>query len=567
MDRYELQGQLGRGGMGVVYQAREVQSGRQVALKLLESPDARQRLARFEREGQVTAALNHPGIVRIHSTGLLDGKPYLAYELVEGARPFMDVIRAGTLRERVRLVRDVARALGYAHARGVIHRDVKPDNVLVDAAGRARVLDFGLAAHAAAERLTQTGTLLGTPHYMAPEQYRGEVVGAEADVWSLGVVLYEALTGARPFGGESIQELLAQVMRAEPAPLRELEPAVPADLEAVCLRALHAEPAGRYADGAALAEDLDAWLDGRRPSARPPRRTAGFVIALLAMALVAGGLAAWLTPAPAPILAQPTPAATLPPAPPAEPPPSGAPSVAVPAPSHPEQPATDPGDPDDVFPEVDENTEDRLRWVVELAKGGDPSSLVSLGRNYAHAKHGLPRDYAKAARLYERAAELGSLDGHVQLGELLRDGKGVPQDHARANALFELAAEAGDAEAKMLLGAQIQHGRGTPADAEKAARWYRRAVAQDHVNAKILLACLILEGAIAPLPDEDPIRLLEEASQADYEGADLRLGRLYAQGKGVPRDLERARRYLRRALDHGLEEAAQDLLELERSRQ
>jgi tetratricopeptide (TPR) repeat protein len=276
--RYELVSLLGRGGMGAVWRARDLEAGgREVALKLvLASGSDASRRARFQREGEVTASLSHPGIVRVHAAGDLDGVPFLAYELVEGGRTFEHVLGPATpLSTKVELVRDAARALGAAHQRGVVHRDVKPSNVLVDAAGHVRVADFGLAAAAGLERLTQTGALVGTPTHMAPEQLvSGATPGPTTDVWALGVVLYQALTGALPFRAETLLQLGMQISSGAYTAPRALVPDLPIALEAICVTALAPSPADRYPHGDALADDLDRWLAGDAPTlaALPARR-------------------------------------------------------------------------------------------------------------------------------------------------------------------------------------------------------------------------------------------------------------------------------------------------------
>ena len=264
--QFELLGELGRGGMGVVLRARERASARLVALKLVLEVGEGVRRERFRREGELAARLDHVGIVRVHAAGEAGGVPWLAYELVEGARPLDQVLPGLPLRQRVALLRDVARALAHAHARGVVHRDVKPQNVLVEPDGRPRLTDFGLAASTSQERLTRTGVLIGTPYYMAPEQIASAraAIGPHTDVWALGVMLYQALTGELPFQGDDLVGLARRICEEEPAPPRELDPGVPRSLQATCLRALAKDPARRHPDAGALAEDLERCLTGVR---------------------------------------------------------------------------------------------------------------------------------------------------------------------------------------------------------------------------------------------------------------------------------------------------------------
>ena len=288
---YQVIGELGRGGMGTVYKVREVASGREVALKLLHrrARDPRS-LARFLREGQVAAALDHPGIVKVHSCGQVPSGPYLTYELVPGCKTLDLALAELSLWDGVALLRDIARALGYAHEQGVVHRDVKPDNVLVDDDGRARVADFGLCTGLDADGLTQTGEMLGTPSYMAPEQFRGKAkeAGPQSDVWGMGVVLYELLAGCLPFRAGTIVELTAKVIYGGAQPPRAINPAAPKGLEAICLRCLSLKPGDRYADGNELADELDRAIAGDSVLAAPKRTYRGpiVVMGIVAAALV-----------------------------------------------------------------------------------------------------------------------------------------------------------------------------------------------------------------------------------------------------------------------------------------
>ncbi|MCA8967869.1 MAG: serine/threonine protein kinase, partial [Planctomycetes bacterium] len=199
--------------------------GRQLALKLLLGDLSERRLQRFAREGEIAATLRHPGIVRVHGRGRCAQGCYLVYELVQG-EDLESAWRRLSRRQLLEVVLEIAHALGHAHAQGVVHRDLKPANVLLDAEGHARVTDFGLALGAGMDRLTRTGALVGTPHYMAPEQISGsrDRYGPPTDVWALGVLLYRALTDRLPFAGGSLLELMAQIADSDPDSPRALSP-------------------------------------------------------------------------------------------------------------------------------------------------------------------------------------------------------------------------------------------------------------------------------------------------------------------------------------------------------
>jgi eukaryotic-like serine/threonine-protein kinase len=314
---FQIMAELGRGGMGAVYRARDLEAGRDVALKVTLGRLSPRVLGRFQREGELTARLNHPGIVRVHSSGDIDGRPYLAYELVDGTN-FSEVIDALDLRARVSVIRDAARALGYAHQHGVVHRDVKGENILVDSEGRGHVADFGLATAQDLERLTQTGTLLGTPAFMSPEQVdgRGESPRPPSDVWSLGVLLYKALTDELPIQGAIMIEMVGQILAGAFDRPRSVKADVPVGLEQICLRALENAPADRYPDGEALAGDLDAWLAGDYRATRSAKPALGALAVVAGVVLVGLAVTAW---------PEGTPAFTQPPKPTALPIPVNAP--------------------------------------------------------------------------------------------------------------------------------------------------------------------------------------------------------------------------------------------------
>jgi WD40 repeat protein len=274
---YEFLGLLGKGGMGVVYKARQVALGRVVALKMiLAGPHAGpQELARFRAEAEAAARLQHPHVVQIFEVGQGAGEPYFSLEYVEGGSLAQKLAGAPwPARKAVELVQTLARALHAAHERGIVHRDLKPANVLLTADGTPKVTDFGLAKRldTPADQ-TRSGAVLGTPTYMAPEQAQGRTreIGPRTDVYALGAILYECLTGRPPFLAETSLDTVLQVIHAEPVPPSRLRPKVPRELETVCLKCLEKDPRRRYDTALDLAEDLRRFLVGEPIKARPVR--------------------------------------------------------------------------------------------------------------------------------------------------------------------------------------------------------------------------------------------------------------------------------------------------------
>src|SRR4051812_36953998 len=302
---YEIIGILGRGGAGVVFKARQLALQRIVAIKMLQNwkHAGGKELARFRAEADVIARLHHPNIVQIYDVGEAAGRPYFVLEYIAGGNLAQHL--NGTpqpARLASQFIEVLARAVQQAHANGVVHRDLKPANILLSslddvppsATGQARnrkphskssplegipkIADFGLAKIAYGEReaqlhrsLTVTGDLIGTPSYMAPEQAAPSgPVGPAADVYTLGAIYYELLTGRPPFKGETVLETVLQVMHTEPVPITDLQPNVPRDLETICLKCLRKEPLHRYATASELADDIERFLRGKPINARPP---------------------------------------------------------------------------------------------------------------------------------------------------------------------------------------------------------------------------------------------------------------------------------------------------------
>jgi serine/threonine-protein kinase len=310
---YEVEAVLGRGGMGVVFKARHLKLKRVVALKMLLAGAyaGPEELARFRREAEAVAALHHPNIVQVHDAGEIAGRPYFTMECVEGgtlSRSLAD--KPQPPRRAAELVATLASAVRFAHQSGFIHRDLKPANVLLTSDGVPKITDFGLVRSiASGPEVTRTGDFLGTPCYMAPEQAAGRAsaVGPAADIYALGAVLFEMLTGRPPFDGETAAETVQKVIAEEPAPPSRWNAKVPRDLDTICLKCLQKSPARRYASAQDLADDLHRFLDGKPVLARPVgiferagkwarRRPAAALLALvlLVVSAAAAGTVFWL---------------------------------------------------------------------------------------------------------------------------------------------------------------------------------------------------------------------------------------------------------------------------------
>ena len=304
VDRYELKSELARGAMGVVFRAWDTELRREVALKLLPAEAWRtEDLVRFRHEAEAMARVRHPNLVAVHTVGTSNGRPYIVMDLVHGESLASRLERGDRLlpAEAAQLVLRLARGLAVAHDQGLIHRDVKPANVVVDARGHPVLIDFGLARDVSrGTRLTQDGDLLGTPAYMAPEQAAGrnERVGPPTDVYALGAVLHHLLSGRPPFMGRGVMDTVELILHAPPPPLTErADPA----LEAIARRCLEKDPARRYPHAKALAEALEGWLAASTGSApatavAPPPRPAsttwlvGAIAGLVGLLLLLGGL-------------------------------------------------------------------------------------------------------------------------------------------------------------------------------------------------------------------------------------------------------------------------------------
>jgi eukaryotic-like serine/threonine-protein kinase len=269
-DRYLLQSRIGSGGMATIHRAWDLQMDRIVAVKVLREVFSTNRtfVARFQREARAASALQHPNIVQVYDYGQTDGNYYIVMELIEGtnlqsylySHEVLDVDRA------IIIAHDIALGLGAAHRRGIVHRDVKPQNVLIGIDGSIKLTDFGIVSvykDANAERLTTSGMTLGTVQYYAPEQAQGEIVTPAADVYELGIVMYEMLTGHTPFNGNSAVIVAMQHTQDQPVPPGQFNPSIPIELEEIILRCLEKTPGSRFSDGSQLARALEKLGDAK----------------------------------------------------------------------------------------------------------------------------------------------------------------------------------------------------------------------------------------------------------------------------------------------------------------
>src|SRR5690348_15366332 len=285
-ERYQLQDLIGRGGMATIYRGRDLRMDRVVAVKLLRevySTDPKF-VTRFQREAKAASSLQHPNIVQVYDYGHSDGNYFIVMELVAGTdlRRYLRSRGVLAVDHAIIIAHDVALGLGAAHRRSIVHRDVKPQNVLVGRDGSIKLTDFGIASlykDINAERLTTTGMTLGTVQYYAPEQAQGEIVSPAADVYALGIVMYEMLTGRPPFDGDTPVAVAMQHIQDAPRPPRELNPNIPPALEEIILRCLEKSPGMRYRDGSALARALEMLgeedITGANAVAQPTRTAGG----------------------------------------------------------------------------------------------------------------------------------------------------------------------------------------------------------------------------------------------------------------------------------------------------
>lgn len=551
--RFELLAELGRGSFGAVLRAFDRQLGREVALKVIDVL-APEDVVRFAEEARALLRVQDPGVVRILDVDVTGDQPFLVMELVTG-ETLEARLRKGPLelREVARLGSEIARALAHLHAVGVVHRDLKPGNVVIRPDGQPVLLDLGMALLLdRSARLSRSGDVLGTPAFMSPEQAEGRTrdLGPATDVYGLGATLFALLTGRPPFEASTLAEAIDAVVHKRPPPPSSLRAELGTGLDRIVLACLAKDPLARPD----LEQVRAALLAlGQRGADAPPstRHGALLVLAIALLALLALGLLGALlvgrreaeapphVAGPPPLTGQETPAG-----------PHAAPP-ASPGPPEREGPGT--GSPGLGSPEIGTATQAELR---RQAEAGDTGAMIELG-NAAYEGQGGPRDLAAAAAWYQRAAEAGDLEGITSLGSLYLTGQGVRRDPLEAARLLRSAAEQGNARAMCNLAAIYEDGApGLPADPGLAAAWYRRSAEAGWSLGGYFLAVLSFEGRGVPQSDEEGLRWLHAASRGGHLRSTTWLAQLYEEGRRVERDPTMAARLRTQAAEQLQRQAA-----------
>jgi len=605
---YDLGRLIGRGGFAEVYIVHDRRLKRDLALKALR-PDlviSDQLLQRFRREAETVAALRHPHIVPIYDVGEADGIAYLMMPYIQGESLRGLLAREGPrpVREACRILLEAADALDAAHDAGVVHRDIKPENIMLEGKGRrAQLMDFGIAkaidTSDGTPGLTSTGMLVGTPHYMSPEQAAGEPhLDHRSDQYSLAVVGYQMITGSLPFDGDSTRAVLFQQMVGVPKSLRDMVPDVPAAVAFAIDRALSKEPKDRFPSMAAFAEAIagpDAWPLGAStldsiasaPSveqsritpaapAAPTRRRWIPVAGVAAVAIVASGLAYWQSQSAATLAAADSTAAAdsaaaLPTAAAVD---STAPqtvnAAAGPRPgttTTSDRPAATTAAPAPAAPApvtcqsayTAERWSDAAKACAAEAEGGNAAASRRLASMYTRGV-GVAQSDSLAAVWYRAALAAGDASSAFRLGVMYANGVGVTQNDLEATALLRRAADANVAEAWPVLAERFEQGLGTRRNEQEASFWYRRSAEAGNRAAQFNLGQMYLRGRGVSRSDQDAAVWFSRAAEQEHPGAEYELGMMYIRGRGgLARDEAVGVQWLERAARHGHPEATKEL--------
>jgi eukaryotic-like serine/threonine-protein kinase len=615
---YELNELIGRGGFAEVFRVRDLWLKRDLALKAIR-PDlsvSETLLARFRREAEAVAALRHPSIVPIYDIGEAEGIMYILMPLIKGESLKSLLVRDGRrpISEARRILLEASGALASAHEAGIVHRDMKPENIMLEGkARRVLVMDFGIAKvmdAAGDSSLTSSGTIVGTPHYMSPEQASGDPhLDHRTDQYSLAVVGYHMLTGSVPFEGESTRAILFKQMMESPRSMRELVPEVPEALMAAVSKGMAKEPADRYPDIEAFSGAIEASAasDSKataaisathavpasagkpaKKSSRLPLMLAGaglFAAAVVAVALMSRSPAAEtvaVQPGAAGTTAQPdthnVAAVTPPAAPPAIPPaPAPAPAAAdkrgvtdpkkttgtgstaaqragTPAPA----PVTAPKSAVTCATAADGDDRD-LAFRICTAEAQTGNVLAERRLAGLYDRSPVPGHDAEAVTWYRKAADAGDLASLVRLGQLLHLGKGIPQNELDATAKIKQAAEADYQPAWTILAERYELGLGTRKSDKDASYWYRKAAEKGDVVAQAKVGDMYARGKGVDKDETEAVNWFRKAADRGNRDAQYGLGMAYLRGKGVQKSDSLGYDWLKKAAGQGHTEAQKEV--------
>lgn len=509
IDNYKIIEKIGEGGMGEVYKGIDTMLEREVAIKMLRADLSRREdiVERFRTEAIALGRLNHTHIATVYNFGRYADQYYMAMEFVPGETLERHINRRRVIpwREAVDYAIQVLQGLAQAHQAGVIHRDIKPGNIIVTPDKQLKLLDFGIARILQTARLTKTRHTIGTPEYMSPEQHLGKDVDARSDIYAVGMLLYEMLLGALPFKSDTEYVLVKTIIEKKPASLRATNKSIPPELDNYVLKALEKQPGERFASAQAFINALSLCLkvaaaearvtrlakdtkSGTAISHRPP---AGFVLGFFLVASASYGI--WWTQT------QPNPSPT------------------------------------------------------ESAIGdGTLSQTASISPVLVPATPSTQEDYL--TRL-QQAAAAGEVSSQLKLADMYSLGKGVAKDDRQAFDWYRKAADAQDAEGQFHAGTMFIEGRGTAKDVEKGVELLTLAARQKQAAAPVSLGRLYLRGYIVPANIGEARPWLEAAARQDGAENQYKLGHLFLKGTIVPQDLIRARYWFEQAAGEGLAKA------------
>ena len=610
---------VGRGGFAEVFAVHDLRLKRDLALKVL-SPELvvnQAMLTRFRREAEAVAALRHPGIVPIYDIGESGGIAYIMMPLIKGVTLRQKLEQEGRLpiRQARKIIRDVAEALRVAHEAGLVHRDIKPENVMLDGPReQVLVMDFGIAkaVDPDATGVTTAGLIVGTPHYMSPEQASGEMVDARSDQYSLAVMGYRMVTGTHPFEAETTRALLYKQVFETPPPAAERAPDVPLDLSDALQRGMAKEPAHRYPTIQAFSA---AVLTPRPDTASTPVATAADLIAVpkdapppdgdtsaddaeepaaatvkpakpvkggrIRRILVSGvttvavlALLFWIqetfffgTPA----ATDSTLAAVADGAPPV----AGDNRAQAPAATRSRATPIDRGGTSSTTPKQPvaaaaaaystcNQAARASAWPAAFllcrteSDGGSAEAKVALAGMYQSGR-GTGADPATAAQLYQEAADAGSADGAFRLGRMLETGDGVPANPVRASQLYTVAARRGVVPAMRWLAGMLESGRGISKNETEAVNWYRRAAAAGDAQSILRIGQMYSLGIGVSRNDASAAQYFARGADAGVAEAQFELAKAYLAGRGVPKSDSLGVVWLERAAARGSQAAADEL--------